>query len=239
MNQRIKKLRQTLGLTQKVFGEKIGLKQNSIALIESGKRNMSDTAVIALYSAFDVNPDWIWNGTGEMFLQKTPDQERAELAWKFESVLFTKNDMPTSPLKRLCLREILDFDTDQWYDLLKAIAVISNNTEIKKIAWTIPLTSFEQKISTSTALRSAMCGISQSYFDAVVDDDFSDDDLKHMLEEHDRLFSDVEDFPLTEEDEPLSEIFPPTDTPQTDEDACALEEFLSNMAQEVKADEES
>ena len=42
MNERIRKLRKTLDLTQTIFAERIGLKQNSIALIESGKRNISD-----------------------------------------------------------------------------------------------------------------------------------------------------------------------------------------------------
>ena len=36
MNERIRKLRRTLDLTQAVFAEKIGMKQNSIALVEGG-----------------------------------------------------------------------------------------------------------------------------------------------------------------------------------------------------------
>ena len=45
MNERIRKLRRTLDLTQAVFAEKIGMKQNSIALVEGGKRNISDYAI--------------------------------------------------------------------------------------------------------------------------------------------------------------------------------------------------
>lgn len=67
MNTRIKKLRKALDLTQQVFAEKIGLKQNSIALIESGKRNISDQAVLSICREFNVNEEWLRDGTGEMF----------------------------------------------------------------------------------------------------------------------------------------------------------------------------
>lgn len=67
MNTRIKKLRKALDLTQQVFAEKIGLKQNSIALIESGKRNISDQAVLSICREFNVNEEWLRTGSGEMF----------------------------------------------------------------------------------------------------------------------------------------------------------------------------
>lgn len=67
MNTRIKKLRKALDLTQQAFAEKIGLKQNSIALIESGKRNISDQAVLSICREFNVNEEWLRTGSGEMF----------------------------------------------------------------------------------------------------------------------------------------------------------------------------
>lgn len=67
MNTRIKKIRKTLDLTQQAFAEKIGLKQNSIALIESGKRNISDQAILSICREFDVNEQWLKKGEGEMF----------------------------------------------------------------------------------------------------------------------------------------------------------------------------
>lgn len=67
MNTRIKQLRKSLDFTQQAFAEKIGLKQNSIALIESGKRNISDQAILSICREFNVNEEWLRNGTGEMF----------------------------------------------------------------------------------------------------------------------------------------------------------------------------
>lgn len=67
MNTRIKKIRRELDLTQQAFAEKIGMKQNSIALIESGKRNISDQAILSICREFNVNEEWIRFGCGEMF----------------------------------------------------------------------------------------------------------------------------------------------------------------------------
>lgn len=70
MNERIKQIRRELGLTQTEFAERIGLKQNSIALIESGKRNISDQAVLSICREYGVNEEWLQTGTGE---KMTPD----------------------------------------------------------------------------------------------------------------------------------------------------------------------
>ena len=66
MNERIKKVRKALDLTQKEFAERIGMKQNSIALIESG-RNTSDQTIFAICREFNVNEEWLRTGIGEMF----------------------------------------------------------------------------------------------------------------------------------------------------------------------------
>lgn len=66
MNERIKKVRKALDLTQQEFADRIGMKRNSIALIEKG-RNTSDQTVFAICREFNVNEEWLRDGTGEMF----------------------------------------------------------------------------------------------------------------------------------------------------------------------------
>ncbi len=66
MNERIKKLRKALDLTQKEFAERIGMKRNSIALIENG-RNTSEQTIFAICREFNVNEEWLKTGAGEMF----------------------------------------------------------------------------------------------------------------------------------------------------------------------------
>ncbi|MDD2956394.1 MAG: helix-turn-helix transcriptional regulator [Oscillospiraceae bacterium] len=70
MNERIKKLRKMLDLTQQEFGNRIGMKQNTIALIEKG-RNTSDQTIFSICREFNVNEEWLRSGTGEMFKPAT------------------------------------------------------------------------------------------------------------------------------------------------------------------------
>lgn len=96
MNQRIKQVRRSLDLTQQEFAVRIGMKQNSIALIESGKRNISNQAILAICREFDVNETWLRTGDGEMFLPKDPDDELSE----FMGALL-REDIRTSVAKQL------------------------------------------------------------------------------------------------------------------------------------------
>lgn len=81
MNKRIKEIRKALNLTQRAFGEKIGMQQNTIALIEGG-RNTSRQTVDAICREFGVNKEWLLTGTGEMFAPD-PQDELAALAEKY------------------------------------------------------------------------------------------------------------------------------------------------------------
>lgn len=66
MNSRIKKLRNSLGLTQLAFASKIGLK-SSISEIENGKAPITNRTIISICSVFNVNENWLRTGKGEMF----------------------------------------------------------------------------------------------------------------------------------------------------------------------------
>lgn len=73
MNSRIKKVRRFFDLTQQAFAERIGLKQNTIALIESGKRSTSDQTIYAICREFGVNETWLRTGDGEMMDPRSDD----------------------------------------------------------------------------------------------------------------------------------------------------------------------
>lgn len=83
MNERIKQIRREQGLTQAEFAERIGLKQNSIALIESGKRNISDQAVLSICREYGVNEEWLRTGDGDKFIPDSNDELEA-LAKKYD-----------------------------------------------------------------------------------------------------------------------------------------------------------
>lgn len=66
---RIKKIRKERELTQAELGKLIGIKPNSISLIESGNRNASEQVILAICRSLNVNEEWLRTGIGEMTVQ--------------------------------------------------------------------------------------------------------------------------------------------------------------------------
>ena len=62
VNERIKELRISQGLTMEQFGERIGIKRSSISLIESGKNNPSDQTIMLICREFGYNEEWLRDG---------------------------------------------------------------------------------------------------------------------------------------------------------------------------------
>ena len=79
IGERIKNLRKGLNLTQLEFCKKIGLQRNSISLVESGKRNISNQAILSICREFNVSEDWLRDGVGEMFVPTPNDNLAAYL----------------------------------------------------------------------------------------------------------------------------------------------------------------
>lgn len=82
MKDRIKKLRKELNLTQNQFGEKIGVKGNTITNYETGLRTPTDTVINNICKTFNVNEHWLRDGTGEMFLEMDVEDQLMEWAGK-------------------------------------------------------------------------------------------------------------------------------------------------------------
>ena len=68
MNERIKELRKTLGLTLEKFGERLGVSKVAISLIENGKNTVTDQMFKSICREFNVNENWLRTGEGEMFV---------------------------------------------------------------------------------------------------------------------------------------------------------------------------
>lgn len=105
MQNEIKTLRKELGLTQTEFGEKIGVKGNTITTYENGTRTPSDAVVLAICREFSVSEEWLRTGRGEMFIKKTESEELSEF---FGDLLKDEPDFRhrlISALSRLTLDE--------------------------------------------------------------------------------------------------------------------------------------
>lgn len=67
MKERIKKLRKALDLTQQEFGNRIGIKRNTIANYETGRNTPIDAVISLICREFNANESWLRTGNGEMF----------------------------------------------------------------------------------------------------------------------------------------------------------------------------
>ena len=74
MNDRIKKLRKTLDLTQQEFAEKLGIKRNTIAQYEIGRNIPIDAVIKSICREFGVSEKWLRDGSGEMF-EEIPEED--------------------------------------------------------------------------------------------------------------------------------------------------------------------
>ena len=68
IGERIKELRKALRMTQTAFADRIGIRQNSVALLEMGRNTPSDQTVAFICREFRVNEEWLRTGAGEMFV---------------------------------------------------------------------------------------------------------------------------------------------------------------------------
>lgn len=79
MNERIRKLRRTLDLTQDEFGKLVGVKRNTIAQYESGRNIPIDSVIYSICREFNVKEDWLRTGEGEMFKKVDRNEDLARL----------------------------------------------------------------------------------------------------------------------------------------------------------------
>ena len=114
MTDRIKSLRKSLHLTQTEFGERLGVKGNTVTGYENGTRAPSDAIIMAICREFGVNEIWLRTGAGEMF---RPEEESEELARNLKRLM---NGRPDS-LARRAVRVLLRYEPDgpEWQVLEK------------------------------------------------------------------------------------------------------------------------
>lgn len=71
--ERIKEIRKSLGLTLEKFGEKIGMKKNSVSQLENGKNSVTEQVIKSICREYSVDYVWLTTGDGEMFIDSDDD----------------------------------------------------------------------------------------------------------------------------------------------------------------------
>ena len=112
MKDRLILIREEAKLSQAKFAEKINVSRNFISLVENGNRDLSDRTIKDICSTFDINEEWLRNGSGEMRVAKTRNQELAEF---LNEVM---NDVDSSYRKRF-IQALSKLNTDEWEVLEK------------------------------------------------------------------------------------------------------------------------
>ena len=67
MKDRIKQIRTNSGLNQSDFGKKISISRSAVWKIENGENTPSEQTINIICREFNVNEDWLRNGTGDMY----------------------------------------------------------------------------------------------------------------------------------------------------------------------------
>jgi transcriptional regulator with XRE-family HTH domain len=73
INDRIKKIRITLGISQREFSKRIYISQSFYGDIELGKQKANDRILHLVSTQFNVTKEWLKSGKGEMFSSPPPD----------------------------------------------------------------------------------------------------------------------------------------------------------------------
>lgn len=109
LGERIKKIRSDAGLTQKEFGEVIGVGRLYVSSLEIGQAQPGKARLFVIADKFNVNLEWLQTGNGEPYLSDEFKRERAERDYIVR--LFTS--LPPEMQKQIidALREIVGAST--------------------------------------------------------------------------------------------------------------------------------
>lgn len=130
MNERLKKLRKTLDLTQQEFADKVGTPRDNIGGYETGRRKPSD-AVISLICKTNfppkgkVNENWLRTGEGgddNMFIEAPRDEQ----IFNFVGELLKGEE---DSFKRRFISMLAALDESDWESLKKMVELLQEKRD--------------------------------------------------------------------------------------------------------------
>ena len=125
MNERIKELRKSLKLNQTDFGDRIGVKQATIAGYENGSRQPIDAVITANCREFGVNEEWLRTGSGEMFREVDTEARFSEWAGR---VLAGRDET----FQKRFVTMMMSLTEDQWRLLEEKARMLFDQEQNKK-----------------------------------------------------------------------------------------------------------
>lgn len=121
--ERIKDVRNSLGLTLEKFGEKLGVTKTAISRLEKGERSLTEQMTKSICREFSVDYMWLTTGEGEMFVETDDD-----FFERIDRIMAGENETRKNMIKMLLYASDDDIDAfDRLVDYY-----ISLRTENKK-----------------------------------------------------------------------------------------------------------
>ena len=147
--ERIKELRSELHLTLERFGSRLGVGKTAISKIEKGENNLSDQMFKSICREFNVNPSWLRDGSGEMFVQKSRDQEIEEFV---NQVMSDEQDS----FRRRLIAVLSRLDVEDWKVLEKMALGLAEAHEKEDAAETQQAAAEKQRDAESKKLHAEL-----------------------------------------------------------------------------------
>lgn len=113
--ERVKMIRKEFNLTMEEFGDRIGnISKSTISNIENGNRNLTHLMLKAICREFNINEEWLLNGTDPMKINLT----RSEKITDFAADLLKDEE---DSYRRRLIEALADLDEEEW-ELLEKIS---------------------------------------------------------------------------------------------------------------------
>ena len=122
-NERIRQIREHLGVTQEEFGRPLGLDWFSVRDLESGKKRVTPALIVSIEKNHSINSHWMLTGEGNMILS----EDKNSVAEKKES--------PFNPVSGLRFRQSLPEKEEAEYQ--EACQTLESDDLIRKIVLTL------------------------------------------------------------------------------------------------------
>lgn len=103
--ERIKDVRNSLGLTLEKFGEKLGVTKTAISRIEKGERSLTEQMTKSICREFSVDYMWLTTGEGEMFVESDDD-----FFEKIDRIMAGENESRKNMIKTLLYASDADIE---------------------------------------------------------------------------------------------------------------------------------
>lgn len=127
MNERIKLIRKEQGLTLEKFGQKVGLKRNSLSQIENGVNKVTEQLIKLVCSEFKVNETWLRTGIGDKYIKQSREDALID---RLNEIMANED----ARLQKAVLNALLNMDNEGWRIMDKFLTDIIKNIDSNESA---------------------------------------------------------------------------------------------------------